>query len=302
MRKIKVKVLDENKLVEREFITTPEDLFLEEGWTEDDVDMALDGLREKAPYVFALKDGRVGVYDFEIVDVDDNDPCEKNGKVQDEEKPGKRKTNISNGVTELIAILDMSGSMLAYAEDTLGGFNGLIQEQKKDKEKVNITLVTFNSEYHKVFERTPIENVTELTRKDYMPTGTTALYDAIGKTIAEFDVPEGTKVMVSITTDGLENASREFRHDVIRQLIDKKEKEGWEFLFVGANMDAIKEAESIGINRDRAANYSQEHGGTIGMFSGLSKTLSAYKKNVSMDEAWEEGRAEIEKTNKGDQK
>lgn len=278
MRKIKVKVLDENKQVEREFITTPEDLFLEEGWTENDVDMALDGIREKMPFVFARNDGSIGDYDFGIIEEKEN--VEKKGK--------------SDKSTELIVILDMSGSMSPYKSDTIGGFNALIEEQKKDSEKVNVTLVTFNDGYHKVLDREPLEKVDVLTDEKYQPGGMTALLDAIGKTVAEFKAGNGSKVMISITTDGLENASKEFKKDAIQKIIAQKEKEGWEFIFVGANMDAVSEAVNIGIREDRAMNFRQEDGGTRKLFKGLSKTLSAYKKDESMDAAWEAGKQEIE--------
>ena len=280
MRKIKVKVLGKNGEVAREFVTAAEGICIDgDNWTADDVDSALDLLREKTPVVFSLEDGTIGDYDFEIID---DNGAENN-------VPDKGKGN----VTELIAILDMSGSMAPFTDDTIGGFNALIEEQKKDEEKVEVTLVTFNSQYREIFKQIPVREVRELTKDDYLPSGMTALLDAIGKTVTEFKAPEGAKVMVSITTDGLENASQEFRKNTIKKIIEEKQKEGWEFIFVGANMDSVSEAETIGIRRDRAANYSQAEGGTRTLFKGISKTLSSYKKDVSMDSAWEEGSKEI---------
>ena len=191
--------------------------------------------------------------------------------------------------TELIAILDMSGSMYDLAEDTIGGFNALIDDQKKDEEKVNVTLVTFNHAYSKVLDRIPIGEVKKLTSQDYHPNSTTALLDAIGKTITEFPVLDpDSRVIMSITTDGLENSSVEFDRSGIKKMIEDKQKEGWEILFVGANMDAITEAGRLGIHADHAATYTNDRSGVGAVYDALSSTIKGYKKTGTLSEKWAE--------------
>ena len=199
------------------------------------------------------------------------------------------KTKKKNIATELIVILDMSGSMHPLTGDTIGGFNSLIDDQRGDKEKVNVSLVVFNSEYHKLLDRVPIEDVPELTDKEYHPRGTTALLDAIGKTIAEMpELPKKTKIMMSITTDGMENSSVEYTKDTVKKMIENKQKEGWEILFVGANIDAVQEAGKLGIRADRAVNYRSDSIGTTVVLDALSSVVKDYKKTEgNMDKAWE---------------
>lgn len=192
--------------------------------------------------------------------------------------------------TELIIILDMSGSMYGLTKDTIGGFNSLIADQKKDSEKVNVTLIVFNHEYHKVFDRIPIKKVPELSGREYHPTGMTSLLDAIGKTITEMpSFPESTKVMMSITTDGQENSSCEYDYKTIKKMVEEKQEEGWEILFVGANMDAVAEAENIGVRANRAVNYRSDKVGTETVFTAMSATVKMFKRpTATMDSAWEQ--------------
>ena len=160
-------------------------------------------------------------------------------------------------ILEAVFILDASGSMDHLTSDTIGGFNSTIKQKKKESgfEKILVTTVTFNTEIKTVHDRINIAKVKKLTEKEYVARGCTALYDAIGKTInhiayirkylREEDVPEYT--MFFIITDGLENSSREFSHEDITKLIDEKGEDGWEFIFLGANIDVEKESDSIGV-------------------------------------------------------
>lgn len=276
LREIIIKILRPDGTVERTIHTTAKDLLIEgEDWTEEDVDMALDLLREKIPVAFALENGEIGNYDFEIVDSFVQPEAEK--KIVLPEKPG---------TTELIAILDMSGSMYPLKDDTIGGFNNLIKEQKKDLDPVNVTLVVFNDRYHKILDRMPVEKVKEITDAEYSPSGMTALLDAVGKTLTELKPDDGEKVIVSITTDGMENASREYNYDSIKHLIEDKKKLGWEIMFIGANIDAIGEAAKLGIDASRAVNYLADETGTDTVYKTMSASVRHYKRAGKMDETW----------------
>lgn len=163
----------------------------------------------------------------------------------------------------------------------------MIDEQKKDEEKVNVTLVTFNSFYYKVLDRVPIEKVAKLTKKEYSPSRTTALLDAIGKTLSEFPrTDKDTKVIVSITTDGRENASREFSRQTVKKMIEDKQEEGWEFIFVGANMDAVGEAGKLGIRADRAVRYENDSEGIGAVYGAVSDSVRMVKKQRRLDGSW----------------
>ncbi len=154
-------------------------------------------------------------------------------------------------LTELVFILDRSGSMGGLESDTIGGFNGMIERQKKEKEKVNVTTILFDDEVEIIHDRFPIDAVRPLTDKEYYVRGCTALLDAVGHAINKIDnvqkhLPEehrAGKVLFVITTDGLENSSTEFNYNNIKRMIEAKKECGWEFLFLGANIDAGKEAE-----------------------------------------------------------
>lgn len=158
-------------------------------------------------------------------------------------------------LTELVFILDRSGSMGGLESDTIGGFNGMIERQKKEGEKVNVTTILFDDEVEIIHDRFPIDAVQPLTDKEYYVRGCTALLDAVGQAINKIDnvqkhLPEehrAGKVLFVITTDGLENSSTEFNYNDIKRMIEAKKECGWEFLFLGANIDAGKEAEKIGI-------------------------------------------------------
>lgn len=177
---------------------------------------------------------------------------------------------MKKGFTELIFILDRSGSMAGLESDTIGGFNSMLQKQKKEEGEALVTTVLFDDRYELLHDRVAIEKIGPMTDSQYFVRGCTALLDAVGRTIARMSaswqqMPEelrAEKVIFVITTDGLENASKEYTYDLLRGMIQKyKEAYGWEFLFLGANMDAVAEAARFGICRDRAVTYQNDSQG-----------------------------------------
>ena len=174
-------------------------------------------------------------------------------------------------LTELVMILDRSGSMSGLESDTIGGYNGMMEKQRKTEGEVLVSTVLFDHELEVLHDRVPLDQVREMTAEDYYVRGRTALLDAVGcavrhignvhKYAREADRPE--KTIFVITTDGLENASREYSSERVKKMIEQqKEKYGWEFLFLGANIDAVETAGRIGISADRAANYHSDSRGT----------------------------------------
>lgn len=170
---------------------------------------------------------------------------------------------MKKGLTELVFILDKSGSMSGLESDTVGGFNSMIEKQKRIDGECFVTTVLFSDDSVLVHDRMPLSEMIPLTHDDYVPCGSTALLDAVGSTIHHIeqihkyarreDVPEHT--MFVITTDGMENASHKYSYNDIKRLIENKKKCGWEFVFFGANIDTIKAAESMGISRDKASSF-----------------------------------------------
>lgn len=169
-----------------------------------------------------------------------------------------------NNITELVFILDRSGSMSGLESDTIGGFNAMIEKQKKEDGEAYVSTVLFDNESIVLHDRLPLDKVPKITARDYSVRGCTALVDAIGSAIHHIgnihkyarpeDVPAHT--MFIITTDGQENASYKYSSDTVKKMIERqKEKYGWEFLFIGANIDAVETAASFGIARNRAVNY-----------------------------------------------
>ena len=182
-----------------------------------------------------------------------------------------KKTKIHNNITEMVFILDRSGSMAGLEKDTIGGFNSLIEKQKKQDGKCYVSTVLFDHETQVIHDRVELADIKPLTDNDYFVRGCTALIDAIGGSIHHIkniykyarkeDVPEHT--MFVIITDGYENASRKYSSDQVKKMIEhEKEKYGWEFLFIGANIDAVETAKHFGINEDRAVNYHADKQGT----------------------------------------
>ena len=198
-------------------------------------------------------------------------------------------------LTEIVFILDRSGSMCGLEADTIGGFNSMIEKQKKEAGEALISTILFDSVSEVVHDRVPVQKVEPMTDKDYSVRGCTALLDAIGGSIHHIanihkyarpeDVPEHT--LFVITTDGMENASRCYSIAHVRQMIEKeKTKYGWEFLFLGANIDAVETARHFGIGADRAVNYHSDHKGTQLNYEVLSEAVSAVRCSTPLGTEW----------------
>ena len=197
---------------------------------------------------------------------------------------------MKNNITELVLILDKSGSMAGFEADTVGGFNATIEKQKEDGGRVYVSTILFNNKSEVIHDRVDIEKIRPLTRKDYRVGGSTALLDAIGGAIRHIgnihkyarpeDVPEHT--IFVITTDGMENASHRFSAREIKAKIKRQtEKYGWEFIFMAANIDAAENAEHIGIPRERAANYRQTREGISRSYYAMCEVITSVRMNCS---------------------
>lgn len=197
------------------------------------------------------------------------------------------------GLTEVVFILDRSGSMGGLEADTIGGFNGMIEKQKKEEGEAYISTVLFDDQSEVIYDRVPIGKVEPMTDRQYYVRGCTALLDAVGGAIShisnvhkyarEEDRPE--KTIFIITTDGMENASRTYTYGRVKKMVEeRKEKYGWEFLFLGANIDAVEVAGRFGIDKDRALNYECDHIGTTVQFTAMTGVVSAVRKARSKDE------------------
>ena len=201
---------------------------------------------------------------------------------------------MKENLTELVFILDMSGSMHMLTEDTVGGFNAMIEKQKKEEGEAYVSLVVFNTESKVLLDRVPLDKVEPLTDRQYTPGGCTALLDAMGGAIhhignvhkyaREEDRPARTVFV--ITTDGLENASRSYSADKVKALVTRqKEKYGWEFLFLGANIDAVETAARVGISEDRASKYVSDERGVRLQYEVLNRTVARMRTCRSEDPA-----------------
>ena len=202
---------------------------------------------------------------------------------------------MKNNITELVCILDRSGSMAGLESDTVGGFNALIEKQRREDGLCYVSTILFNNESTVLHDRVPLEQVRAMAPGDYVPGGCTALLDAVGGAIRHIgnihkyarpeDVPEHTVFV--ITTDGMENASRRYGYGEVKTMLERqKEEHGWEFLFLAANIDAAETAASIGISRDRAANYRSDGAGTELMYSVAAEAVSAMRCGAAMRKDW----------------
>lgn len=190
-------------------------------------------------------------------------------------------------VTDVIFILDKSGSMRYYTDETIRGFNTMLDVQRKEEGRAYITTVLFNEKSVYLHEREEIEKVKKLTRKDYEAGGCTALLDAVGDAIEKAGRSRcGNKTVVIVITDGLENASVNYTYKEIREKIASRRLQGWEFIFLGANIDVAAEAEKIGIPMRRAAGYCQDDEGVRLNFQAVSKVVSTVRKNEGIGENW----------------
>lgn len=200
-----------------------------------------------------------------------------------------------NNITELVFILDRSGSMSGLESDTIGGFNAMITKQKKEDGEAYVSTILFDNVSEVLYDRVPLKEIPKMTAKDYTVRGCTALIDAIGGAIKHIrnihkyvrpeDVPAHT--MFIITTDGQENASHRFSSDEVKKMIEHQKAEyGWEFLFIGANIDAVETAAKFGIDRNRAVNYTADSEGTQLLYETLSAPICAMRADKKISDDW----------------
>lgn len=187
--------------------------------------------------------------------------------------------------SELVFILDRSGSMSGLEKDTIGGFNSLIQKQRKEKGKCYVSCVLFDDVQEVIYDRVPLNEVKKMTQKQYYARGCTALLDAMGGAIHhignvhKYSKEEIGKTLFIIITDGLENSSKRYTYVTLKQMVERqKEKYGWEFIFIGANMDVIQEANKFGI--DQAVRYACDEEGTALNYSVLSENIIKMRTTV----------------------
>jgi uncharacterized protein YegL len=205
---------------------------------------------------------------------------------------------MKKGLTEIVFILDRSGSMSGLESDTIGGYNSMIEKQKKEEGEALISTVLFDGQTDVLHDRVPLDKISPITEKEYYVRGSTALLDAVGGAIhhignvhkyaREEDVPE--KTLFIITTDGMENSSRQYSYDKVKKMIEKqKEKYHWEFIFLGANIDAVGVADRFGVDRQHAVRYECDSAGTALNFQVMNKMVSCARsaKNAkAMNEAF----------------
>ena len=202
---------------------------------------------------------------------------------------------MKHNLAELVFILDRSGSMAGLENDTIGGFNAMLEKQKREPGQALVSTVLFDTECAVIHDRVDIQRVKPLTEKEYYVRGCTALLDAVGGAIHHIgnvhkyarpeDRPE--KTVFVITTDGMENASRKYSYDRVKQMIlRQQEKYGWEFMFLGANIDAVQEAARFGIGADRAANYHADSQGTAVIYEAVSQAVCNVRTKKAMGKGW----------------
>lgn len=212
---------------------------------------------------------------------------------------------MKKGLTEIVFIIDESGSMGGLEKDTIGGYNSFLQKQKTVEGEAYISTVTFSDDSKVIYDRVPLEKIEPMTESQYTPGGCTALLDAVGRAIHHIgnvhkyardeDRPE--KTVVVITTDGEENSSTEYTYPKIKKMIERQtEKYGWEFIFLGANIDAIGEASKLGIRRDRAVRYECDRIGTALNYATLSNAIGAMRCGKAIDGNWSEEISNYTKT------
>ena len=214
---------------------------------------------------------------------------------------------MKKNLTEMVFILDRSGSMSGLEADTIGGFNGMIERQKKEEGEALVSTVLFSDESKVIHDRVELQKIEPMTDKQYYVGGCTALIDAIGSAIhhignvhkyaREEDRPEHT--IFIITTDGMENASRHYTSDQVKEMVQRqKEKYGWEFLFLGANIDAVETAAHFGIDRERSVTYHCDSIGQARVYEGVGRAVSYVRNNAPMSRDWKKDIEEDFKTRK----
>ena len=210
---------------------------------------------------------------------------------------------MNDNATELVFVLDRSGSMHALVSDTIGGFNALIEKQKQEPGACVVTTALFDDRYELLHDRVPLSNILPMTEREYFARGNTALLDALGRTIdktihalrgiVEEERPK--TVLFVIMTDGLENASREYNAARVREMVSQQQAQGWEFLFLGANMDAISAASHVGIAADRAVTYRADQVGTRLSYDVLNDTVGCVRAGAPIGARWKARIQEDEK-------
>ncbi|PKH10117.1 vWA domain-containing protein [Planomicrobium sp. MB-3u-38] len=202
---------------------------------------------------------------------------------------------MKNEMTELVFILDKSGSMAGLEKDTIGGFNALVEKQRQLQGDVRVTTVLFNQSYELLHDRISLKGISPLTEDDYEVGGTTALLDAIGSTVQKIanaqkrtmEEERADKVMFVITTDGMENASCEYNYKKINEMIaSQKQKFNWEFIFLGANIDAVATARQFGVEEEFAVEYHADPEGTQLNYQVLSEAVTSFRTGKSIDRNW----------------
>ncbi|PAD69072.1 hypothetical protein CHH83_10350 [Bacillus sp. 7586-K] len=198
---------------------------------------------------------------------------------------------------ELVFILDKSGSMAGLEADTIGGYNSMLKKQQKEEGEAFVTTVLFNHDYELLHDRINVKGISPITEDDYQIGGKTALLDAIGSTIQKIsNVQKRTneenradKVLFVITTDGMENASKEYTAIKIKQMVTRqKEQFGWEFMFLGANIDSISTAEKYGIDEEFAVNYHADNKGTQLNYQAVNEAVTMMRSGKEVDRSWKE--------------
>lgn len=203
---------------------------------------------------------------------------------------------MKKNLTELVFILDRSGSMSGLEKDTIGGFNAMIEKQKKEAGEAIVSTVLFDHESEVIHDRVGIQKLEPMTEKQYYVRGCTALLDAVGgaihhiknvhKYIREEDRPE--KTLFVITTDGMENASSQYSYEKLKAMIEQQKELGWEFIFLGANIDAAKEAARFGISADRTADYHADTLGTQAVYEAVNDAVCCMRASQPMDASWKQ--------------
>lgn len=199
---------------------------------------------------------------------------------------------MKKGLTEIVFILDRSGSMRGLEGDTIGGYNSMIDKQKTEKGEALISTILFDGQTEVLHDRIPLDKVEPITEKEYYVRGSTALLDAIGGAIhhignihkyaREEDVPE--KTLFIITTDGMENSSRQYSYDKVKKMVEKqKKKHNWEFIFLGANIDAVSVADRFGVDKSRAVTYECDSAGTALNYQVMGKMVSCARAACSAE-------------------
>lgn len=198
-------------------------------------------------------------------------------------------------LTELVFVLDRSGSMSGLEGDTIGGYNSMLKKQRVQAGEVLVTTVLFDNEFELLHDRVNLREMAPITAKEYYVRGSTALLDAMGKTINKIanaqkqtaEAERADKVIFVITTDGMENSSREYTYEKIKVMVEcQKAKSGWEFIFLGANIDAVAEASRLGIGEDRATRFNSDSRGTALNYDVVGEAVRELRANRTMERGW----------------